>query len=202
MNRVGVWSAPGAVVRSAVRRSAVVAVCGLLLVGCSTPAANNTGPDTGHAADTISMSTAPPSGPALPAAAKATTNAGAEAFVNHWFASYNHALANLNSDELTPISDPACVFCQRAKSTIENLKTNHRTVSGGETTIANVKLIRGNSGPAGMRLDCTYDQKASSILDGTGAKITNGAAKKTGHMLVAIKWTGKQWTMLDIAVLD
>lgn len=192
MNRTGRSGAR----RGAVVRAGLVATCGVLLAGCSVL---GPGP-TSASAETLSPSGTRPSGPAIPAAAKATTNAGAEAFVKYWFTTYNHALLNLNADELTPISDQACVFCNRAKQTIEDLTANGRTVSGGETTISNVKLIRG--GPDGMRLDCAYDQTASSILDGTGAKITSAPAKKSGKLLVAIKWTGSQWTALDIAVLS
>jgi hypothetical protein len=192
MNRTG-RSAAG---RGAVAQAAVVAACGMLLAGCSTVGQGS----PSASAETLSPSSAKPSGPAMPAAAKATTNAGAEAFVRHWFATYNHALSNLNADELAPISDQTCVFCNRAKQTIEDLAAKSRTVSGGGTTISNVKLIRGGAG--GMRLDCAYDQSASSILDGTGATITSSPAKKSGKMLLAIKWTGSQWTMLDVAVLS
>lgn len=181
---------------AAVVRAVAVAVCGLLLTGCSL-----LGKDSGTvAAETVTPAPTTPSGPALPAAAKATTNDGAIAFTKHWFATYNHAIANLNSAEIDTVSDKACVFCQRAKQTIETLKSQSRTVSGGETTITNVKLIRGDKN--GMRLDCAYDQKASSILDGTGAKVTSAKAKKSGKMLIAVKWTGTQWTMLDVAVLS
>lgn len=192
MNRIG----RSATRWGAVVQAAAVAGYGVLLAGCSPLGQDQPSASTG----TPASSTTSPSGPSMPAAAKATTNTGAQAFVKHWFTTYNHALVNINSDELAPISDKACTFCNRAKDTIEDLKANSRSVSGGETTISNVKRIRGDTN--GMRLDCTYDQKASSIMDGTGAKITSAKAKKSGKMLVAIKWTGSQWTMLDVAVLS
>ena len=136
----------------------------------------------------------------MPAAAEATTNAGAQAFVTFWFSTYNHAQSKLNSEELTAVSDKSCVFCNRAKQLIQDLKGNSRTVSGGEITISNYKLIRGNKD--GMRLDVVYDQKAGSVLDGTGAKIASAKAKKSGKMLIALKWTGTRWTMLDVAVMS
>jgi hypothetical protein len=60
--------------------------------------------------------------------------------------------------------------------------------------------VRGDA--SGTRLDCVYDQATSSLLDGTGTKISTVKAKKSGKMAVAVKWTGTQWTMLEVVIFS
>lgn len=177
------------------RGPAVVIAVTMLVAGCALPWKDPAPP---VAAETA-ISTPSPS-PTMPAAARTTSNAGAIAFVRYWFSVYNHATWTLTSAELTPISDSSCVFCNRAKQTVESLRAGDRRVEGGRLTVANVKLIRG--GTSGMRLDCAYDQEASSILDEGGTKLSTEKAKKSAKMLVAVTWTGKQWTMLDVVILS
>jgi len=203
MNRAGRRSARSTAVRAAGMRTAGVRTAGaigaaLLLAGCSLLGGGKEATPSVSAETVTPAATASPS-PTMPAAARATSNAGAEAFVSHWFRAYSHATWERTSAELTPISDPTCVFCNNAKKTIEGLKANDRRVEGGLTTISNFKRAQGAAGT--MRLDCSYDQAASSILDAAGSKLSTSKATKSGKMLVALKWTGKQWTVLEIVIL-
>jgi len=142
----------------------------------------------------------PSPSPTLPAAAGKPTRTSAAAFTKHWFAAYNHATWSLTSAELKPLSDPKCVFCNRAMKTVDSLKAANHRVEGGRITFASVRATSGTP-EKGMRVETLYDQVAATVLDANGAKVSTSPAAKGAKMLVAVRWTGKQWVVLDVVLL-
>jgi hypothetical protein len=191
--------------RSLARRHASVTTAGLLtmvaLSGCSAIQGLNKTPSV--SAEAVSPSptikTAPT--PALPAPAKQGTKSGGVAFTYYWFAIYNHATVALTSAELKPISDPTCVFCNRAQTTIDKLKADGHTAEGGKVTITAAKAVVGTP-EKGLRINVTYDQAASTVKDSNGVAISTKPAVKAGQLAVAAKWNGKQWVALEVVIFS
>jgi hypothetical protein len=185
------------------RRTALLAVGGLLwtlmLTACSAIPGLDKTPSVSAEAVTPTPTVKPSPSPVLPAGAKKDTNSGGIAFAKHWFAAYNHATWSLTSAELKPISDPACVFCTRAETTVDQLKAAGHTAEGGRVTVTNAKVAVGTP-KKGLRVNIVYDQAASTIRDSNGAVVTTKPAVKAGQLAVAAKWTGKQWVVLEVVI--
>lgn len=166
----------------------------LFLAGCSkdeAPAA---------AVVTATPTPTPSPSPTLPATAKQATKSSAVAFTYYWFAAYSHATWALTPDELKAVSDPTCSFCNKAIQNITALKDGERTVEGGRITITDAKATSGT--PAkGMRIDGVYDQAASTVKNSSGGAISTNPGIKGARVLVAVKWTGSKWVVLDVVLL-
>jgi hypothetical protein len=186
------------------RRGAVLAAGAVLastLTGCSLLGGSGSTPSVAADTPTPSASTKPSPSPTVPPNAKAATRDSAVRFVYYWFAAYNHATWELTSAELTPISDPPCVFCNRAKQTIDQLKTDGRRAEGGRVTLTAARAVVGTP-EKGLRVNVTYNQAASSILDSSGATLSTKPAVTAGQLAVALKWNGKAWVAQEIVIFS
>ncbi|MCL2613093.1 MAG: DUF6318 family protein [Nocardioidaceae bacterium] len=162
---------------------ASILVAGLLLAtGCSH------GGDPPAVADpTRTPATSPsirtgPVAPALPAAARRPTKAGAIAFAKYYWAVANYAMASLDTQRLTTLATAECGQCAGAANWIRDVRQAGGRIVGGASHIlsAEASLLHGTRSRwlvelrsredrshvvgAGPRLDRTYPEARATDL--------------------------------------
>lgn len=141
----------------------------------------------------------PPPAPVLPDAAKQPTRPGAEAFVRHFFAVYNHAYWNADSRSLQALSDPACTFCGSAIKSIDSILRDRERVSGGRITVSTAVAAPGDVNQ-GMLVNLVLEQEPGTTLSIDGRTIDTTPERRNSRMDVAVRWNATRWTFLDAHV--
>ncbi|GAB3655754.1 hypothetical protein GCM10027596_09130 [Nocardioides korecus] len=125
--------------RPLTRALATTALTGCLVLssGCGgnpTPAP----PPKTSPSPTASASSAP-TPPALPAAAREKTKAGAVAFAKHYVSQLNYAALTGDVGELRALALGSCAGCQALTSGIAKVYVNGGSIRGGEWTVVGSK---------------------------------------------------------------
>jgi hypothetical protein len=97
------------------------------------------------------MSTVP-TPPAMPAAAKANTKAGAIAFVRYYVETLDFAVSTGDVSSLRAAADSGCASCADVEKGLEGIYNSGATISGGLWTIDHVVDARPNEAIKGWTL--------------------------------------------------
>lgn len=120
------------------RRILIIASLTLALAGCGPDPLPGPTPSASTSPATSSPSPSPtgPVAPELPAAAKANTEAGAEAFVRYWFEAVTYAMQTGDTGPLEAASTPGCVACNDLQRRIKKIygEGNRLDGTGWSTT--------------------------------------------------------------------
>lgn len=136
------------------------------------------------------------SGPTIPAAARAQTPAGAEAFVRFFFDQVNLAWTKPEPGAIAAVSSTDCKFCATTESLASYLGENGQHYTEKPVTVEDVGAISG--APAGQQyLVATLIQNASTVVDAQG-KVTKRDARKRLPRNVALKWINGEWRMFAV----
>lgn len=110
-----------------------------VLSGCSGDGGASTPTPSPTPTSTSPTASPTPQPPAMPEAARAHTEAGAIAFVEHYLALINYATASLDVAPVVAASLPGCKGCAAGAEGISRIKRENGTIIGGKTTATDMK---------------------------------------------------------------
>ena len=150
--------------------SMVLAACG----GGAKPDASSTStsPSTSTSAPTVSVSstTAPTIDPNIPAAARAHTPAGAEAFVRYFYAQLNLAWSKPQAGLISGLSSPTCKTCSNfEEEAAKSVAKNERVV--GQSIVLDTVGTSDASNPAKMTVLAIGYQPKTIVVDSSGKTV-------------------------------
>lgn len=125
-------------------RRALVLVAGLALVGSAAAGcqSNPEPPPLDRTATSTSPTPSPTaSAPSLPPEAKGTSEAAAKAFVRHYVATINYAMATGHTSELRELSDVDCISCSEVADNIEKLYLSGGHLEGKGWRVTAIDVI-------------------------------------------------------------
>jgi uncharacterized protein YchJ len=123
--------------------------------------------------------------PVYPAAAKAHSQAGANAFAEFFMRTWDWAYATTNPSYMRHYFGPTCGLCTGIATGITKTAAEHHRYEGGRFTIHSVQAatVAPVSAPADFCSKASIDASAQTIVDGNG-KVVNG---EQPHSNVAFK---------------
>lgn len=178
----------------------------ILLVGCgggakpdassstsprATPTTTTPAPTTSAAAPTATAD------PNIPAAARAHTPAGAEAFTKYFFAQLNRSWATADPSLLPPLSEPACKTCGAFTSSAASFRSKNQHYQGEIFNVISVGAL--GEGLKGQEVLVVGKQEPGAILDQAGTVIERSVAQ-AGKFVISLRWTGSGWTAVELQV--
>ena len=136
------------------------------------------------------------SGPAIPAAAREQTEAGAEAFVRFFFDQFNTAWTEPRAGLIASLSDPACSFCKVSEADAAYLVTERERYERAPADILEVEAFVG--APEGQQyLAAKVEQNKVRILDEAGA-VVGVDEYAVFDRYIALKWASDHWLVLEV----
>ena len=190
----------------------LVVVCGLVAVsGCaggggsppassSTAASRTTSSGTTTSAPRASTTTTASSTTTpveIPEAARAHTEAGAEAFVKFFVEQSNVASMTADTSILPPLSDPSCKSCSALQHEVADLKARGHHYLTEPVRISQVTAIGG--APAGQQfVRLQLIQNLADVVDASGKKVSTDPETRLART-TSLKWTGDRWLVFGIA---
>jgi hypothetical protein len=170
----------------------------MILTACSDGAAPPPipAPVTTTVTDTSTPTPSPSAAPLLPDAARQPTRPGAEAFVRHFFAVYNHAYWTADSRGLQAISDNACIFCNSAIKSINGIQRDRELVSGGRITVSTAVAAPGDA-DQGLLVNLVLEQERGATLSIDGKTIDTTPERVHSRVDAAVRWAIDHWIFLD-----
>ncbi|WP_141788827.1 DUF6318 family protein [Oryzihumus leptocrescens] len=137
--------------------------------------------------------------PDMPAAARAHTPAGAEAFARYFFAQFNASLQQAKPDLLGGLASDACKSCQAFIDTAVEYRTNGQHYSGEPFTVATVGAID-QQGNDETRVLVSGVQHPGAVVDASG-KIVQQTKYQKGQFSVHLKWINGAWVAEELKVV-
>lgn len=138
-----------------VRRLVISVVATTCLAGCtaggSSPEPTPKMPSPSSSSTSTAPSPTEPVEPTPPPEMEGDDIAGAEAFVEYYFARWDHAMVDGDTSALERIAFPTCGPCAGVAKGIDGTYKNGGTVKGGLHDVQSVRLSE-NSGVAGVRI--------------------------------------------------
>ena len=188
----------------------LLVVCGL--AGCAgggdDPPSSSTGSDgSSGSTGTVGASGTTTSAPSpstttavtkvqIPEAARAHTEAGAEAFVEFYMDQANKAWVQPDATLLPALSDPGCLSCKEIQKTAASLVRNGQRYVSQPVTVTRVTAFGGApKGQQYVRLFMT--QHKVDVVDATG-KVVLTDPKRSLARTVGVIWEGTSWRLYDI----
>jgi hypothetical protein len=194
--------------RTSAALMAVPLAASMLLAGCggdAKPDASSSSTPTSSSTTTAATTTAPPTSasptvdPNIPAAARAHTPAGAEAFVRYFYTQLNVAWGQPKSGLLAPLSLPSCKICTALEENAAKNVSTHQRMSGDTVRIDSADA-GGTESTGDQRLIVIGSQLKSSVVDSNGRKVRDIPAAKF-RFVATTRWTESGWRVNDIKVL-
>ena len=189
---------------------AVLLAATLLLAGCAgdskadAPSPNTTGspPTTSPSAPTTTTSpttTAPKVDskvdPNIPAAARAHTPEGAEAFVRYFYSQLNVALATPKSGLVSALSGTTCKTCTAFEGIAVDLASKRQRYQGDGFAVSYVGSI-GES-----ELLVVGEQPTGAVIDINGAVVKRRTQAEPIKFIVTVPWSSEGWRVGEIRVM-
>lgn len=184
------------------------AVCGVVGVsGCtggggSPPTPSSTAVSRTAVSRTTSSGTTPPAtvtGPAvqIPAAARAHTAAGAEAFVRFFLDQVNTAWTKPETGLVAPLGDSGCLSCKAFEEEAAELVAKHHRYAQPPGLYTKVEAV-GEPTKQGRRyVKVTAIQQRVNIVDRSG-KVVSTDPRKPLALTALTMWQGDRWLLYDI----
>ena len=200
------------------RLAALTAAVGITVAGCSgsggdqpsttppvkTTTSSTTTTSTPPATTTSQTSTVPtttkavpPAVAGIPAAARANTDAGAEAFAKYYFAQLSDSITELDPSKTAGLWSKTCTYCSRLEGNVKSIRAGGGVVRGGQVTVSQVALLgrQGNEAQLTLRLK----QAATSILKKDGSlQETSPATEKRGGLL--LQFIAGRWYVAGVSI--
>jgi len=158
-------------------------------------------PTTTATAPTVSVSstTAPTIDPNIPAAARAHTPAGAEAFVRYFYAQLNLAWTKPSAGLISALSAPGCKSCAELEATAAQLVQKHQHYDGIPVTILSVGELAEQS-PGHPEVLVQFIQEHRNVVDASG-HIALTDQRKQGKFVATLDWSRQGWTVATVKSL-
>jgi len=204
-------------VGKAVRRTsaallAVPLAASILLAGCggdSKPNASrsstaSSSPTTTAAPSTTSGSptstASPTTDPNIPAAARAHTPAGAEAFVRYFFERLNVAWTVPRAGILSPLCQPSSKACAAYEKTATRLTKEGHRYDGNPVTIKFIGVLDATN-PSKYDVLANVVQERRSEIDAAGKTIVTDK-RKAYRVNVELTYTDHTWSIATIRIMQ
>jgi Family of unknown function (DUF6318) len=184
---------------------AVLLASSLLLAGCgdstkpspapsSTPASSpsTTAAPTPSASPTPAKATTDPN---IPAAARAHTPAGAEAFVRYFYSQLNIAWSEPKAGLILSLSAKTCKTCAAFEGSAVDLASKHHHYRGEVFDVATVASV-GDS-----EILVAGEQPPGAVIDSAGTVVKRKIKAQKGKFVVAVEWSSGGWRVNEIKVL-
>ncbi|MEE2569573.1 DUF6318 family protein [Pseudarthrobacter sp. J64] len=137
--------------------------------------------------------------PVLPEAAKAGTKEGLEAFATYWFQALNYGYETGNTDLVSAVSSPDCVFCQGLIDNIGLSWSNDKWISGGQIQAADIAAQVSSGAPARVSVQVT--QKELVIRNPDGSLYQEPTPATNAGSQATVAHSGAGWTISDLSLI-
>jgi hypothetical protein len=194
--------------RTSAALMAVPLAASMLLAGCggdAKPDTSSSSTPTSSSTTTAPTTTAPPTSasptvdPNIPAAARAHTPAGAEAFVRYFYTQLNVAWTKPSSGLISTLSSPSCKSCAALEATsVDLVKKGHR-YDGPPVTIVSVGNI-GEVSPGHPEVLVRFTQERRNVIDSSGHVVLTDQ-RKQGKFVAALGWLSSGWSVETVKAL-
>ena len=132
----------------------------------------------------------------IPAAARAHTKAGAEAFVRFFMDQVNAAWTTPQAGILPELSDKGCLACKGFEKTAADLTAKGQRYERTPASFASIRAIEG--APAGRQLvHVTGTQHRVDIVNRAGAVVSSDPEERIAVNAMTI-WRGDKWLLYDM----
>jgi len=212
MGRRGWWALVGAAVLVAGCTGGHAAPNTSTVVPTSSPAPTSTGPTSASASPTARPYPAdvPLTGhnlkpgekpPLYPAAARARTQDGANAFAEFYMRTLDWAYATTNPSYMKHYSGPSCGLCSGLATGISKTAAQKHWYLGGRFTLhpATSTTVAPVTAPADYCARMSVDTTAESVVDRTGAVFSGDGAYKDLKVKICAKFTNPGWQTTYLA---
>ncbi len=188
-----------------VRWTAVMGMLGAVaLAGCDsggddpvvspTPTASST--SASPSASSSPSPTPSSTGPDIPAAARAHTPAGAEAFLRFYFDQINVAYMKPQPRLLSSLSTPDCEFCRRSEATAAELAKARQRYSTRPVSVKTASSF-GGAPAGGQYLHLVFVQHGAKVVDSAGV-VVDTDSRLTAEANAALRWEAGAWKLQGI----
>jgi hypothetical protein len=157
-------------------------VRGLTSTASATSSPSTTAPTTRAASD-------------IPAAARAHTPAGAEAFVKYFYDKINIAWTTPATGILPPLSDPGCRACRAFETSAKALVGKGQRYASDPVTITNIRAVPGGS-HGQQYVVARLEQHSVSVVDSAGREVSRDE-EKSASTTISLVWTEGGWHFYD-----
>lgn len=158
----------------------------LPLAGCGDDPAPAPAPSASTTPATASPSPTGPVAPEIPAAAKANSEAGAEAFVRYWFAAVTYGMKTGDTEPIDAVAHESCGACRNLRSSVDKIYSADQHVQGGGWHPTEITLDPQSKSP-NYRFAVRVEQPAQQLVDSAGKTVTKTKAT------VFVFRTGATW---------
>jgi Family of unknown function (DUF6318) len=166
------------------------------------PSSSTSSPTTTTSAPTASVTptTAGPTiDPNIPAAARAHTPAGAEAFVRYFYQQVNAAWTTPSAGLISALSSRVCKSCSELETTANQLLQKKQHYDGPPVTVVSVGGLADLS-PSQAQILVTFIQEHRNVVDASGhVELTD--ERKTGKFVATLGWSTQAWSVLAVKSL-
>lgn len=186
----------------------------LVVAGCSepdvvadpaplaTPTAGSVTPTTPSASPTSTRSspttTVPTGSSSIPAAARAHTNAGAEAFARYYLAQVNLAWTGPDPSKLDGLASASCKTCANFAATASSLAVDRLRYDADPLSIGPTVLLP-ESRPNQVKYDFVLVQEARSVIN-VKQELSRSIARKGFLSHIEVSWIRDSWQMTELKV--
>ena len=190
---------------------AVPLAASMLLAGCGgdpkpdaspsrttapSPTTSTSSPTTTSASPTSTAG--PTTDPNIPAAARANTAAGAEAFTRYFFEQLNRSWSTADPTLLPPLSEPGCKTCGAFTASAASFRSKNQHYKGEFFSVTSIGAL--GEGPKGQEVVVVGKQEPGAIVDQAGRVIETSVAQ-AGKFVMSLRWTGSGWKAVELQVL-
>jgi Family of unknown function (DUF6318) len=160
-------------------------------------AATTTSAPTPSASPTTTATRAPD--PNIPAAARAHTPAGAEAFTKYFYSQVNIAWTKPKSGLIQALSSPDCKSCAALEATAAELVKMGQHYNGPPATLVSVDQL-GEGVPGHPELLVRLTQEHRNVIDRTGRVVLTDQ-REPGKFVATLRWSGHGWSIETVKSL-
>jgi hypothetical protein len=176
----------------------------MVLTGCggdskpdaSSPRTTSASPTTASTPTASASATASrTTDPNIPAAARAHTPAGAEAFVKYFYAQLNIAWNRPKTGLISSLSASTCRTCAAFEGSAADLAFKHQHYQGDAYAVATIASVGKDEWLV------VGEQPPGAVIDSNGAVVKRKTAAQESKFVVAIEWSSGGWRINEIKVL-
>lgn len=171
----------------------------MLLAGCGGDAKPDPTNTTTAAPTSTSASTSPAPSPTtdpnIPAAARAHTPAGAEAFVRYFYSQLNLAWTTPATGLLSALSAPTCKTCSALEGTAADLVSKKQHYRGDAYSVKSV----GSIGESEVLV--VGEQPIGAVIASNGSVVKSKSKAEPAKFIATVVWSAKGWRINEIKVL-
>ncbi|MBS4752248.1 hypothetical protein KG112_05430 [Nocardioides sp. zg-ZUI104] len=168
------------------------------LAGCSDADGKEAEPEP-TATVSVSPSPSEPTEPTLSTAAKTADEAGAKAFIAHYWDLVNYAQQTGDVETLESITASTCDICNGFVEDLKELLASGGRLEGGENSVevtATKRINASDPSVLGFQLKTTVAHTPQVIVDGNGSRDSREAG--TMKLIAYVQWIEDRRWRLDI----